>query len=338
MAIWAVIGITVLALIVADSRVREKLGLFAGDQTEISETAADEAGKTPVRTGQVVNARVIDVTDGETFTAIDAQLAEFRVRLAGIDAPAINDYFGEQAKENLLALISNKTINIDKQKLADDGAVLAKVYFDGRSVNLEQLRSGYAWLASNAAEFLSEDEINAFKRSETLARFGKLGLWTKFDVVAGEDADTVFNTEQGPVEVIAGRTDDKVFAFPGQPRQTVQTTLRSPAAGKPATFSASTKTPNLNPFGQQQAGSPGNFAAKQNDVRSKEDEDCKPDATMAELKVPESPAVEVKNVRASRSSKSYMAGPRGGCFYLTASGGKKYVDRSLCSQPMVAGQ
>jgi len=34
---------------------------------------------------------------------------------------------------------------------------------------------------------------------------------------------------------------------------------------------------------------------------------------------------------ASASSRTYIRGPRGGCYYLTASGNKQYVDRSLCS-------
>jgi hypothetical protein len=34
--------------------------------------------------------------------------------------------------------------------------------------------------------------------------------------------------------------------------------------------------------------------------------------------------------RKSASSRRYYLGPRGGCYYLTASGNKQYVDRSLC--------
>lgn len=31
------------------------------------------------------------------------------------------------------------------------------------------------------------------------------------------------------------------------------------------------------------------------------------------------------------STRSYITGPRGGCYYYTASGRKQYVDRSLCN-------
>ena len=36
------------------------------------------------------------------------------------------------------------------------------------------------------------------------------------------------------------------------------------------------------------------------------------------------------------TGKAYILGPRGGCFFVTASGSKKYVDRSLCSQTTAA--
>lgn len=34
--------------------------------------------------------------------------------------------------------------------------------------------------------------------------------------------------------------------------------------------------------------------------------------------------------RKSSSSRSYITGPRGGCYYINSSGNKVYVDRSLC--------
>jgi hypothetical protein len=95
------------------------------------------------------------------------------------------------------------------------------------------------------------------------------------------------------------------------------------------------KPPDQNPFVSKQTATPGTFTAKQKDAST--DEDCEPGATMAELKVPQR-LIEVNSVQTSGKSKRYMLGPRGGCFYLTASGGKKYVDRGLCSQPMVAAQ
>ncbi|HKO62106.1 MAG TPA: hypothetical protein VJV03_13160 [Pyrinomonadaceae bacterium] len=35
--------------------------------------------------------------------------------------------------------------------------------------------------------------------------------------------------------------------------------------------------------------------------------------------------------RSSSSNSGYIRGPRGGCYYITASGRKVYVDRSMCN-------
>lgn len=44
-----------------------------------------------------------------------------------------------------------------------------------------------------------------------------------------------------------------------------------------------------------------------------------------------SPATTRQTSTPKSSSNSYIRGPRGGCFYYTASGRKQYVDRSLCN-------
>lgn len=38
-----------------------------------------------------------------------------------------------------------------------------------------------------------------------------------------------------------------------------------------------------------------------------------------------------RTLKSSSSSNGYIRGPRGGCYYITSGGSKKYVDRSLCN-------
>ncbi|UIR54788.1 hypothetical protein LZQ00_10920 [Sphingobacterium sp. SRCM116780] len=40
-------------------------------------------------------------------------------------------------------------------------------------------------------------------------------------------------------------------------------------------------------------------------------------------------ATSLKNKNSS--SRSYIRGPRGGCYYINGNGGKTYVDRSMCN-------
>lgn len=43
------------------------------------------------------------------------------------------------------------------------------------------------------------------------------------------------------------------------------------------------------------------------------------------------PTVQKRTVGRAAGSRQYYTGPRGGCYYLNASGKKEYVDRSLCN-------
>ena len=65
--------------------------------------------------------------------------------------------------------------------------------------------------------------------------------------------------------------------------------------------------------------------------------DCKPEITL-DLKRPATltDIADTKPATKSPDAKTYTLGPRGGCFYVTASGSKKYVDRSMCGSTSVA--
>lgn len=46
---------------------------------------------------------------------------------------------------------------------------------------------------------------------------------------------------------------------------------------------------------------------------------------------PQRPTERPQTTSLPSSSRTYIRGPRGGCYYYSASGNKVYVDRSLCS-------
>jgi hypothetical protein len=62
---------------------------------------------------------------------------------------------------------------------------------------------------------------------------------------------------------------------------------------------------------------------------------CKPDTTTA-VKHPEIPADIESKPQPRPNSINYILGPRGGCFFVTPGGSKKYVDHSLCGATNVA--
>ena len=61
-------------------------------------------------TASAFEARVVGVSDGDTITVLDAQKTQYRIRVAGIDAPEKSQDFGNRSKEYLSDLVFGKTV------------------------------------------------------------------------------------------------------------------------------------------------------------------------------------------------------------------------------------
>jgi hypothetical protein len=70
-------------------------------------------------------------------------------------------------------------------------------------------------------------------------------------------------------------------------------------------------------------------------TEKKPSSDGKPDTPTAQ-KLPEPPIDNEPKPQPRSNAINYILGPRGGCFFVTAGGSKKYVDHSLCGAPNVA--
>ena len=111
---------------------------------------------------------VVAVVDGDTFVARE-QGKLYLLRLEGIDAPEIDQPFGEEAKDWLSARLLRRRIEVLPSR---GGGCIVPVKVktsDGRSLNELQLSAGVAWAESSAPE--------AWKRLETRARTTEIGLW-----------------------------------------------------------------------------------------------------------------------------------------------------------------
>ena len=92
----------------------------------------------------------VRVIDGDTIV-----VGETRVRLEGIDAPETaqtcqRKWFGTwpcgtAATEALSRLISMKTVTCDPRGLDKYGRTLAVCFVEGRDINAQMVRQGYAW-------------------------------------------------------------------------------------------------------------------------------------------------------------------------------------------------
>lgn len=124
------------------------------------------AGPPPAFRGTVVG-----VSDGDTLTVLHDGRAE-KIRLHGIDSPEHGQPFGERAKQftSQLALRRDVTVHVtDRDRYGRTVAVV--LLPDGRQLNQEILRAGYAWWTRR----YSRDPALAALEAE--ARRARVGLW-----------------------------------------------------------------------------------------------------------------------------------------------------------------
>jgi len=122
--------------------------------------------------------RVTRVLDGDTIVLDNGET----VRLIGVDAPEIHhpeipvQRFGEEAKEFLRRLVEGFECNLEYEpgEIRDQyGRLLAYVFVEGRLVNAEIIRRGYAY-AYTRFPFRRQKE---FMMLEQEAREKQYGLW-----------------------------------------------------------------------------------------------------------------------------------------------------------------
>lgn len=131
--------------------------------------------------------RVVGVTDGDTITLLDASKTQFKIRLAGIDAPEKANKkvpldvggqpFAEQSKRHLSDLIFNKQVSVEWNKKDRYGRTVGKVMLDGADANLEQIKAGMAWWYEKYRKEQTPADQRLYSEAEQVAKTGRVGLW-----------------------------------------------------------------------------------------------------------------------------------------------------------------
>jgi micrococcal nuclease len=123
---------------------------------------------------------VIRVSDGDTIAVRQGQ-REVKIRFCGIDSPEKAQPLGKEAKANLQRLVDEAEGKVMISAIESDryGRTVAEVFSSKngieRSLNEEQLKSGFAYLYATYAGKCPNKE--AFKNAEALAKSKKLGVW-----------------------------------------------------------------------------------------------------------------------------------------------------------------
>ena len=126
---------------------------------------------------KVIHGRVVGVSDGDSVTVLDAQKTQYKIRLAGIDAPERAQAYGQRAKESLSDLVFGKLVDVEWSKQDRYGRIVGMITLAGVDINLEQIKRGMAWHYKQYQNEQSPEDRVAYAQSESQARDKRLGLW-----------------------------------------------------------------------------------------------------------------------------------------------------------------
>lgn len=126
--------------------------------------------------------KVVGVTDGDTFTVVNKDNLQLKIRIWGIDAPEKGQDYGNKAKQVLSDYIYGKEIVIDVQSRDSWGRYISYVFTpEGKDISLIMLNEGMAW------HFTKYDSTEEYHRAEEEARAKRIGLWSIADPIAPWD-------------------------------------------------------------------------------------------------------------------------------------------------------
>jgi endonuclease YncB( thermonuclease family) len=126
--------------------------------------------------GETIYGKVVSIADGDTITVLDSSKTQHKIRLWGIDCPESHQDFGTKAKQFTSDLVFGKTVQAITEDTDRYGRTVGTVMIDGKSLNEELVKSGYAWVYG---QYCKKPIYEQWKRYEETARTGKVGLWSQ---------------------------------------------------------------------------------------------------------------------------------------------------------------
>ena len=116
--------------------------------------------------------KVIGISDGDTFTLLNADKQQIKVRLSEIDAPEKAQPFGTRSRQALSDLIFSKDVLVVQDDIDRYGRLVGQIYVSGTHVNRKMVQDGMTWVYR---QYL-KDEI--LLQDEQAAKEAKRGLWS----------------------------------------------------------------------------------------------------------------------------------------------------------------
>lgn len=135
--------------------------------------------------------KIIHVNDGDTVVILDGGQSQIKIRMSSIDAPEsahtnhekgrIGQPYAENSGRYLATLIKGKQVEANCFENDRYGRAVCDIRLDGRSINAEMIKSGWAWANnSSGGRYLRDKSLLS---SEAQARSNRVGLWAGIEPI-----------------------------------------------------------------------------------------------------------------------------------------------------------
>ncbi|MFH1729790.1 MAG: thermonuclease family protein [Pseudomonadota bacterium] len=135
--------------------------------------------------------KVSKIIDGDTIECTDGNI-NFRVRLAGIDAPEKKTFWGRRAKMYLEELLQGKSVDIKQYLIGPYNRIIGDVLVGSENASYRILKDGYAeYYREGCIDYELQKNKKVYKydilpyiKLEQEARAKKLNIWLSSDYVS----------------------------------------------------------------------------------------------------------------------------------------------------------
>jgi len=120
--------------------------------------------------------KVIEVNSGDVITILNLN-RPVRVKLLGVDAPEMDQTFGDVSKKHLADLVFDKSVLVEYSGISADSSLTGRVLLNDADIGAQMIRDGAAWFDVNNVSRLSVPDREIYQQSEVAARSERRGLW-----------------------------------------------------------------------------------------------------------------------------------------------------------------
>lgn len=126
----------------------------------------------------IIQGRVIKVTDGDTMTVLTKNNKQIKVRLYGIDCPEKGQDYYQVAKNYLATAVHNKNVRVEVQSKDRYQRTVGIIWHNNTNINLNLIQQGLAW------HYTDFDKSQSFANAQEKAKTAKINIWSKKKPVA----------------------------------------------------------------------------------------------------------------------------------------------------------